>query len=743
MMKKLLCKTWAKILAIALFVLALIGAGGSIAGLSILQMERYDVQNKELILRDAMEHTAYNTANDVLYHYYELLRLTGESDYNAQRYAEKYSEENSNFSFTLTDSAGNVVLENYKTSDPLLSVETSADFPEESTRQTGVIYFETPEEFDTFSPSDFFADSYILNSSFHQNPDFDFDAYFNASAWESEEDTASSAYMDAAYAYTQPDQDRGTPQKEYTVYTDTVPEHPEQYAGYAVVEYCDYENITLQGAVRSNLSAPDSFYYVQFFLSLLLSLRQALVPILILSLALLVLSFLFLMKSAGRRPGTEEIRLHFWDAIPLDVYFGIVCVLAVIAIAFTGEMLSGFTIQDPLPVIGLLLFLAAVLIWLFLSFCISCAARGNAGKWWRNTVIYMVLRAIGKGAARLARGGAYLVRNRSLFQKGALVYIALSVVELIVIAADSCTGIAVGGWFLEKILVTPVLFLVFINLRKLQEGGKKIAEGDVNFSVDTRHMFWDFKKHGENLNSITQGLQKAVDERMKSERFKTELITNVSHDIKTPLTSIINYVDLLKKEDIQPDKAKDYVEVLDRQSSRLKKLTEDLVEASKASTGNIQANLEPTNLNVLLQQTAGEYAEKLKSAHLELLLTANPEESTFIFADGKLLWRVFDNLMNNVCKYALEHTRVYVDFEKRGGKVAITFKNISKYPLNIPGEELMERFVRGDLSRNTEGSGLGLSIAQSLTRLQNGTFALSIDGDLFKAIVTFDEIIPS
>ena len=227
-----------------------------------------------------------------------------------------------------------------------------------------------------------------------------------------------------------------------------------------------------------------------------------------------------------------------------------------------------------------------------------------------------------------------------------------------------------------------------------------------------------------------------MEEQIRSERLKTELITNVSHDIKTPLTSIVNYVDLLSREDIPEGPAREYLEVLRRQSARLRKLTEDLIEASKAATGNIEVHAEPMDVNVLLSQAAGEYEEKLRGLELEPVLTFG-SETTEILADGRLLWRVFDNLMSNICKYALPGTRVYLSTAVAKGAVEITFRNISRYPLNITSSELMERFVRGDASRSTEGSGLGLSIAQSLTTLQGGDFDLTIDGDLFKAVLRF------
>lgn len=226
---------------------------------------------------------------------------------------------------------------------------------------------------------------------------------------------------------------------------------------------------------------------------------------------------------------------------------------------------------------------------------------------------------------------------------------------------------------------------------------------------------------------------------MKSERFRTELITNVSHDIKTPLTSIINYVDLLEKEELENPAAREYLEVLARQSGRLKKLIEDLMEASKASTGNLAVNLERLEAGVFLVQTVGEFEEKTKAAELELIV-AKPETPVYIMADGRHFWRVIDNLMNNICKYAQPGTRVYINLEAEEGEVRVTFRNTSRYALNISSEELLERFGRGDSSRNTEGSGLGLSIAQSLMELMQARMELYVDGDLFKVVLRFDKM---
>ena len=270
--------------------------------------------------------------------------------------------------------------------------------------------------------------------------------------------------------------------------------------------------------------------------------------------------------------------------------------------------------------------------------------------------------------------------------------------------------------------------------QQVQDMGRALAAGDLEAKLDTRKMYWDVKGHAENLNAIGVGMNRAVEQRMRSEHLKTELITNVSHDIKTPLTSIVNYVDLLKKEELPPAAA-EYVSVLDRQSRRLKKLTEDLVEASKASTGNISVNLDAIVVNEIMHQAIGDYDEKLSAGRLEVILNTY-EGNLMALADGRLLWRVLDNLLSNVCKYAMAGTRVYVDLGERGGRVFLSMKNISRDPLNVSVDELMERFVRGDASRHTEGSGLGLNIARSLMDLMGGTFELGVDGDLFKAELT-------
>ncbi|RKJ77553.1 hypothetical protein D7X33_11595 [Butyricicoccus sp. 1XD8-22] len=325
-----------------------------------------------------------------------------------------------------------------------------------------------------------------------------------------------------------------------------------------------------------------------------------------------------------------------------------------------------------------------------------------------------------------------------------LLVIALANIFLLVLVIDGDAGfIAALLMFGFNLTMIWEYMNVLKQMHWLHEGAKRIAAGDLEYRLPAEVMKWEFKAHAEALNAIRDGIDtaveervQAVEERIKSERMRTELLTNVSHDIKTPLTSIINYVGLLKKEPIEGEKAQEYLDVLDRQSGRLKKLLEDLLEASKASTGNITVNAAPTSVGELLRQVTGEYAEKLTAAGLEPIITL-PAHDAMIFADGRLLWRVFDNLMANIVKYAMPQTRVYFDLRSDASVTAIAVKNVSRERLNIAADELMERFVRGDQSRSTEGSGLGLSIAQSLTELMGGSFELVIDGDLFKVQISF------
>lgn len=467
-------------------------------------------------------------------------------------------------------------------------------------------------------------------------------------------------------------------------------------------------------------------------LDTMLSLRYWIYVIALVLVVACVALFVFLMAGSGHKKGREGVSGSFVTKIPLDLL--LLTAAAAMFLIMQGAVELGYYLDYTFAAVLLVLVLASCFC-LFTGLCISFAARVKMGKWWRNTVIYMVIRLLWQVLKAMGRAVSFAFKSLPLIWKTVLGLIILGLLGIFCIMFDDGASRLTMLFFVGLLLAAGVIYIALV-LRKLQMAGRKIAAGDLSYRVDTSKMLWDLKEHGENLNSIGLGMTKAVDERMKSERFKTELITNVSHDIKTPLTSIINYVDLISKEECKNKKIDEYVSVLARQSERLKKLIEDLVEASKASTGNIDVSLAPCDAGVLVSQTAGEYAEKLQGSALETIVCA-PAAPLTIMADGRLLWRVFDNLINNVCKYAQPDTRVYLSAERVGGEVVISLKNISKYPLNITAEELMERFVRGDSSRSTEGSGLGLSIAKSLTELMSGSFELTIDGDLFKVSLRF------
>ena len=274
------------------------------------------------------------------------------------------------------------------------------------------------------------------------------------------------------------------------------------------------------------------------------------------------------------------------------------------------------------------------------------------------------------------------------------------------------------------------------GLDLIMDGLKKISDGELQYKIKTDTLTGKQKVMAEYINNIGSGLDAAVENSLKKERMQTELITNVSHDLKTPLTSIINYVDLMKRENPTAPKIQEYLRILDEKSQRLKVLTEDVVEASKASTGNIKLEMNDIDFVEMVQQVIGEFEEKFQEKNLTMMVHFTDEPS-IIYADGQRMWRVLENVFGNVVKYAMEGTRVYAEISNRNKKVTFSLKNISAQPLNISADELTERFIRGDVARNTEGSGLGLSIAKSLTELQGGEFKLYLDGDLFKVMITF------
>ncbi|MCM1183863.1 MAG: HAMP domain-containing histidine kinase [Roseburia sp.] len=445
---------------------------------------------------------------------------------------------------------------------------------------------------------------------------------------------------------------------------------------------------------------------------------------------LAVLSAVFLIVGAGHRRNREEIVLTPCpDRIPFEIWTA-VCIVAVsvLCMLWVNYLRTlGYLKLSVAALTLVVLAIAAIALW----YVLSLAARVKYGKWWHNTICYFIY-------SRIRRLLSTLCANLDILWKLIVGGVALIVLELLValLALDTEPEMYLAFHIVKYMVIGAFLCRLALQVRRLQEGSRHLADGELRYQINTEKMFPACRAHGENLNRIGVGMTKAVDERMRSERLKTELITNVSHDIKTPLTSIINYVDLLGKEELHNEKAEEYLEVLERQSSKLKKLIEDLVEASKASTGNLPVTSELLEVGVFLTQTVGEFEERLGAANLELIVRKT-EEPVYIEADGRHLWRVADNLMNNICKYAQPYSRVYVNLEQEGQEAVIIFRNISREPLNVSGEELTERFVRGDRSRNTEGHGLGLSIARSLMELMSGSLEICVDGDLFKVLLRF------
>ncbi len=430
------------------------------------------------------------------------------------------------------------------------------------------------------------------------------------------------------------------------------------------------------------------------------------------------------------------------DRIPMDVnlLFVITAIETCVCALIVSLLLCLSWGRLPL-IAGALVLVIAAGVFFALLYSMTVAANFKCPKWWKNLACVMLVTGVVGWYKKLRRTsyetGKYMQMKKRIWTIFGLIT-AGEFLGLFAFANDAGGfGVLFFFWLIEKVAFGVVLFKLLNQFAEIKKATKEIKEGNLNASVDTEKMFLDLREEGDAINSIGRGLDNAIEERLKSERFQTELITNVSHDIKTPLTSIINYVDLLKKEKPEGEKVKEYLDVLDRQSQRLKKLLQDLLDASKASTGNVELHMEKVDAGVLLNQTIGEFGEKLEASGIDLkvkMLSSSPQ----IMADSRYLWRFFDNLMNNICKYGQSNTRAYINLEVRDAKVNISFLNTSKDELNISGEELMQRFVRGDSSRNTEGSGLGLSIAKSLTELMKGTMDLSVDGDLFKVVLSFD-----
>ena len=453
-----------------------------------------------------------------------------------------------------------------------------------------------------------------------------------------------------------------------------------------------------------------------------------------------LIGMVWLTVTAGRRPEDEEIHLNGFDRWYTEIAAG-----TVIGIWLAGTIISGTLIANSslgyshvvVTVIVICLICGTYTMAWFLIGYLSLVRRIKAGTLWKNSLIRKVLKWIGKCSGKLADFARAFSRNTAEKIKVLLVGGAFLFLQFLIIG---CIFSGAGVFLLALMAVDVATMILAIRkadgLDLIMDGLKKISDGELQYKIKTDTLTGKQKVMAEYINNIGSGLDAAVENSLKKERMQTELITNVSHDLKTPLTSIINYVDLMKRENPTDPKIQEYLRILDEKSQRLKVLTEDVVEASKASTGNIKLEMNDIDFVEMVQQVIGEFEEKFQEKNLTMMVHFTDEPS-IIYADGQRMWRVLENVFGNVVKYAMEGTRVYAEISNRNKKVTFSLKNISAQPLNISADELTERFIRGDVARNTEGSGLGLSIAKSLTELQGGEFKLYLDGDLFKVMITF------
>jgi len=465
-----------------------------------------------------------------------------------------------------------------------------------------------------------------------------------------------------------------------------------------------------------------------------------LVPVMagsVLALILALAGVVLMTIGAGRNNEDKKVHLNFFDRCYTEIVAVVVFMIWLMGTSVIVQAMDDEEMRMVWKAIGFGTLGLWFGIW-FLAGWLSLVRRIKARSLWRDSLLRHILLLVRKCFSKCSDllvflGGNMISRVKIILLFGIFIFLQFMF-----------TGMTVeGGSALSLLLMIVMDCAVLYYLIKkawgreqIIAGLKKITDGDLQYKIPTEKLSGEQEMVADYINHIGEGLDAAVENSLKNERMKTELITNVSHDIKTPLTSIINYVDLLKRENPEDPKIRGYLEVLENKAQRLKVLTEDVVEASKASTGNIALEMTDLNFIELVHQVIGEFEEKFEERNLKMVVHFDEEEA-IICADGRRLWRVLENVFGNVSKYAMENTRVYVDVKVDRPNVQLSLKNISAQPLNISAEELTERFIRGDVSRNTEGSGLGLSIAKDLVQLQGGEFKLYLDGDLFKVTIEF------
>lgn len=451
----------------------------------------------------------------------------------------------------------------------------------------------------------------------------------------------------------------------------------------------------------------------------------------------LLISMVWLTVTAGRKPKDEEIHLNSFDEWPTEIGAAVILGIWIGVLLFFGSILNQRMFSSIKGILAVAGFITLITMILFLIGYLSLVRRIKARSLWKNSLLRRIFHELGKGVKKGKEFLDLYSKNTASKVKTTILLIAFLGIQFLF-----CAIIFSGGvLFLLLLAFLDLLALIYVIRRAgnwdiILDGLKRISQGELQHKIPLDKLEGEQKTMAEYINNIGSGLDAAVEKSVKNERMKTELITNVSHDLKTPLTSIINYVDLLKRENFTDEKITGYLDILDEKSQRLKVLTEDVVEASKVSSGNITLEMNDIDFVEMIQQVIGEFEERFQEKNL-VMMVHFPDEPSMIYADGQRMWRVLENIFGNVIKYAMEGTRVYAEIVNANKKVTFSLKNISAQPLNISPDELTERFIRGDISRNTEGSGLGLSIAKSLTELQKGEFKIYVDGDLFKVTITF------
>ena len=497
-----------------------------------------------------------------------------------------------------------------------------------------------------------------------------------------------------------------------------------------------------------NAEANDKYTNAFRWIEIANSLKYFLFVVMFLAALIIVILLSVITINAGFKDDENgEIVPGFIDKIPLDV-----CTLFLLSLFTVAWMVIGLTSAADVDMVlnnVVVMFVCVAAILVLMTYLQTLSVRVKMGKIYKNTLFYRIYRKFKRRAPRRFRR---FFSDMSIFKKlmlGVSTFVLgealiLSVMAYLGILRDDADSSAVMLtfiiiWAMTRLIMIPILAMYAINLHYVKEEGQRLAKGVLGDDISDKLSIASIRAHGKNLDKIRDEINKAMEQELKSEKLKSELITNVSHDIKTPLTSIKNYVDLLNRDNLSEEERRKYLEIVNRHTDKLSMLLSDLIEASQISSGNIEIELERTSLNIIIQQTVEEFAVKLEQSEL-IPRVELPEDDVYIMGDGKWIWRIFSNLLNNACKYAESGTDVEISLDKKDGKANIRISNISGAELNIEGEELFERFVRGDSSRHTEGNGLGLSIARSLTELQSGNLDITVSENKFIAVISFDAV---